>query len=130
DWGLLFNPLLTLTSLRGASLKGLRRVVQGQLSAQIIHPTLLITFLLLFSAFSDKTITADQAMALRVLAMSIGFVVAAWLLHRAQPEPIKAKPEPEYHGKIWFKAVMPFALISGMDQLNRNLDLVILGLFE
>src|SRR5699024_7309453 len=34
------------------------------------------------------------------------------------------------HGRAWLKAIMPFALISGMDQLNRNIDLVILGLFE
>lgn len=127
-WGLLFVPMLALGSLRGASLKGLRKVVWGQLPEKIIRPGLLISFVLLWNVFKQSDISANQVMALHVLAMAIAFAVGAFLLQKTKPAEIRAKPKPEYHGKHWFKTVLPFALISGMTQINNNIDLLMLGM--
>src|SRR5699024_9811274 len=79
-WGLLFVPLLAFGALVGGGLRGLRRVVQGQLPQQLIRPALLIAFVLLLAAFSQGQVAADQAMAFNALGMAIGFAIGGWLL--------------------------------------------------
>lgn len=129
-WGLLFVPLLALGSLRGAALRGLRKVIQGQLPEQVIRPALLITFVLVATTFSQHRIDASQAMALHALAAAIAFAIGAWLLQREIPNSLLVKPAPVYESRKWLKAVLPFALIAGMTTLNTQVDVVILGLFK
>lgn len=128
-WGLLFVPLLTLGMLRGAALRGLRKVVRGQLPEQLIRPALLIVFVLLFGIFSQSEMDASQAMALNVLAMAIGFAVGVWLLHREKPAELSQKPIPEYRTRQWAAGVLPFALIGGMQLINTQIDIIMLGIF-
>jgi O-antigen/teichoic acid export membrane protein len=129
-WGLLFIPLLALGSLRGAALRGLRKVVQGQLPEQIIRPVLLIGFVLIAAALTQGHITPDHAMAFNVLAAGIGFAIGGWLLWRGKPTALDAKPIPNYESRQWLKAVLPFALIAGMGALNRQVDIIMIGIFK
>ncbi len=129
-WGLLFIPLLALGSLRGAALRGLRKVVQGQLPEQIIRPALLIGFVLIAAVLTQAHITPDQAMALHALAAGVGFAIGGWLLRRETPKALATKPKPTYESRQWLKAVLPFALIAGMGALNRQVDIIMIGLFK
>lgn len=129
-WGLAFIPLLALGSLRGAALRGLRKVVQGQLPEQILRPGLLILFVLAFGLLSQSEIRADQAMALNVLAVAIAFIVGAGLLKRGRPEEyICSDTVPKYRIRPWLTSALPFALISGVVFINTQIDVVMLGWF-
>src|SRR5690606_38031709 len=48
-WGLLLVPLVALGNLRGAALRGLRKVVQGQLPEFILRPLFLVILSLIFN---------------------------------------------------------------------------------
>src|SRR5699024_8657776 len=52
----------------------------------------------------------------------------AWRLQRARPGQLTLNPRPELHGKAWFKAVVPFAMISGMRKINNSADVLMLGM--
>src|SRR5699024_6674444 len=37
---------------------------------------------------------------------------------------------PSYESRQWLKAVLPFALISGMTMLNQQIDIIMIGIFK
>lgn len=128
-WGLLFIPMFALASLRGAALRGLRKVVQGQLPESVIRPTLLLSFIAAFSLLAGQHLRADTAMALHALAAALAFVLGAWMLARARPAQLANKPMPEYRTRQWVGSVIPFAMIAGMSVINTKTDIVMLGMF-
>jgi O-antigen/teichoic acid export membrane protein len=129
-WGLVLVPLLALGQLRSAALRGLRKVVQGQLPEQLIRPALLICFILVFGVFSRERIDAYEAMALHALAAAIAFGIGAWLLQRARPRQLASAPAPTYESRKWLASILPFGLIAGMQVVNTQVDIVILGIFR
>ncbi|WP_440995021.1 flippase [Arhodomonas sp. SL1] len=130
--GIALIPLIALANVRGACLRGLRKVVQGQFPESIIRPALLLALVGICAAFivSEEGMTAQQAMGLYVTAAVIAFVVGAWLLRRSRPAELAEKPEPIYEFGAWRMAVIPLALITGLQLINNYADLIILGIFR
>lgn len=130
--GLALIPLVALANVRGACLRGLRKVVQGQLPESIIRPALLLGLVGVWVVLitPDEAMTAQQAMGLYVTAAVIAFVIGAWLLRRSQPAELSATPESRCESNAWRKAVIPLALISGLQLVNSYADLIILGFFR
>jgi len=128
-WGLAFIPLIALGSLRGAALRGLQKVVQGLLPDLLIRPVLLVCFVLLFSWWGDNGIKSSGAMAMNVLAASIAFLVGAVLLWKQRPKPLLLRPTPRYEYGYWVKSAVPFALVAGIDFVNTQTDIVMLGIY-
>jgi len=124
-------PLMALTNVRGACLRGLRKVVQGQLPESIIRPALLLTFASIWVVFlsPDDGLSAQQAMGFYVVAAVIAFGFGAWLLGRSRPAELSKKPTPVYAASAWRKAVVPLALITGLQLINTYADLIMLGIF-
>jgi O-antigen/teichoic acid export membrane protein len=128
-FGLLLTPLIALGNLRGAALQGLRRVVLGQLPEHILRPGLLALLVLAAIGMSASGVTAAQAMGLHVAAAGIAFMVGAWFLYRSRPDPLRLAPEPVYEPRTWFMATWPLALTAGMQQINKNTSIIMLGFF-
>lgn len=129
-WGLLLVPLLALGNLRGAALRGLRRVVQGQLPETVLRPgllLLLVTFVLL--RWPADGLTSAQAMALHAGAATVAFGIGAWLLLRARPIEVRAGNCVEYRTGPWLQSALPLALIAGMQLINQQTDVLMLGIF-
>ena len=128
--GLVFVPLVALGNIRGASLRGLRCVVQGQLPETVIRPALFILMLLSFNLLAERDLSATSSMALFTIASMLAFVFGAWMLRRSLPAPMRCRPAPEYDAPYWLKAILPFALIAGMNTINSNADVLLLGLLQ
>lgn len=128
-WGLVLAPLLALGNLRGAALRGLHRVVEGQLPEQVLRPGVFVLFLLgaAFLLPAEK-VSPATAMALHALASGLAFAVGAWLLWRATPAEIR-RAAPAYNGRRWLASTLPLAFISGMQLINQRTDILMLGLF-
>lgn len=124
-WALLLLPLLALGDLRGAALRGLRRVVQGQVPERLLRPGLLILLSGLV-VLSRGELTAPSAMALHALAAAVAFLVGAVLLLRALPSETR-KAAPSYASATWLRSVLPLSFLAGMQVINSQLDLVMLG---
>lgn len=127
-WALVLVPLIALGNLRGATLCGLRRVVQGQLPEQLLLPGLFLCFLVIVLVEKGMGLTPSRAMSLQVLAAFIAFAVGSWLLFRALP--VQAKGAlPEYDKRAWMRSLLPLSFLAGMQLVNSQTDILILGIF-
>ena len=123
-------PIIALANVRSASLRGLRRVVQGQLPESIIRPAFLLFLVLVWGIWlAEDKFTPQMAMGFYVIAASFAFVAGAWLLHRKRPVEMKEHPVPEYQSSAWRNAVIPLAMITGLQLINKHADVIILGIF-
>jgi len=128
--GLLLVPLIALGNLRGAALRGLRQVVAGQLPETVFRPGLLIALcLIVLLALPAQTLTAATAMGLHALAAAIAFGLGAWLLWRARPREVASRPAPVYAASAWTASAWPLALTSGLQAINAQIGILLLGLF-
>lgn len=128
-WGVLLVPLLALGNLRGAALRGLRHVVQGQFPETVLRPAfflVLVACALVFWPAED--LTSAQAMAMHVVAAATAFGVSAWLLLRARPTGVRKAHQVEYHSRQWLVSAMPLAFIAGMQLINQQVDILMLGI--
>ncbi|WP_404363754.1 flippase [Marinobacter sp.] len=124
-WALLLLPLVAFGNVRGATLQGLRKVVQGNLPEQIVRPLLMVLFLL-FASFSGWQVTPQIAVQFSLLGALGAFVVGAILLMRAFPPQAKRAP-PQRETKLWFKSLAPLTLFSSLNIANNQIGIVLLG---
>lgn len=127
-WGILLVPVIALGNLRGAALRGLRKVLQGQLPEHILRPAILALLVVVSAVYTAGPVEPNRAMALHVLSAVIAFMVGALLLWRARPAELAKSRECEYESRAWLASLMPLGLISGMQLVNKYTDLLMLGL--
>ena len=130
-FGMLLVPLVAVNRLRSSALRGLRHTVLGQLPEFILIPAVLIILLFGFMVyFPNEQITSAHAMVLHVIAVVIAFIVGVIFLLRKQPEELVANLKPEYETKAWITAVIPLAMVGGVNVINQNAGLLLLGIFQ
>ena len=129
-WGLLLIPLFALGNLRGASLRGLQKVVVGLLPEFIIRPgTLAITVLVLALFQQQERLLPQHIMASHVLAASVAFGVGLYLLYRNLPEPMRANPEPTFDARGWLGSLVPLSILVTANVVHQQAGILILGIF-
>lgn len=124
-WALPLLPLIALGDLRGAALRGLLKVVQGQLPEMLLRPALLLTFAGVVALVSR--LTPEKAMALHGLAAAIAFLIGVILLYRTLPEPVHGAI-PRYKTAEWARSIVPLSFIAGIQVINSQTDIVMLGI--
>ncbi len=128
-WGVLLVPLIALGNLRGAALRGLRRMIAGISTELVLQPALFLTFVAVWLFVLQIRLSASLAMALQVLAAALAFSAGSWLLWRHTPTAVKtAKPRMSH--RAWLASALPFTLIAGMGVVNNRTDILVLGLFQ
>jgi len=128
-FGLLLTPLIALANLRGAALRGLRHVVLGQLPELIIRPAILIASLAVLALIFKRNLGPAEAMFIHVAAAATAFVIGGWMLWQARPFPPDTILKASYDKHKWIKSSIPLALSAGMQLINSNADIVMLGVF-
>lgn len=124
--GLAIFPILSLSNVRGAALKGIGRVIEGQLPDFLIQPTSMLVLSCVLYVVLDGSFGAMEALWLQLAAAVIAFAIGFVLLLRAAPAmTIKAKAPP-----VWSLArkAMPLAILAGVSTLNQQVDILMLGL--
>lgn len=130
-WALLLIPLLALGNLRGAALRGLNKLIQGQLPENIFRPISLITLILLYWWFYEGQMNANVAICIYVIAALIAFIVGAYLLYVGRPPEMKSSNfQPIYRTRSWFVNAAALGLVSSAQIVNGQIDILILGLFR
>lgn len=128
-WASLFIPLTAFAALRAASLRGLRKVIQGQLPEQVVKPILFLIFLIFSIFLVDSELNASITMMLNIVSTGISFIFGAWLLAKSKPTELYSV-EKKYEVNLWFGSVMPLALIAGLDILVVETAIIVLGIFR
>ncbi len=120
-------PLTSLTSVRQAAMRGFDHIVGGQWPELVLRPLLLIVLsVLAWRVVPD--FGAPWAVGAAAAATLAAFLVGAFLLARVLR--LEAQPaRPHYEPGPWFRAALPFVVVSGMYVLNaRTSELLLLGL--
>ena len=119
-------PVVALTNLRQAAMRGLRRVVLGQLPEMLVQP---VVFLFLvggaYLLFRER-LEAPWAMGLQVVAASAAFLIGTTLLLKYLPRSVK-QTQPAYQTRLWASSILPLLLISAMNVINSRVDTIMLG---
>jgi O-antigen/teichoic acid export membrane protein len=120
-----FFPFLALAKVVSAALRGLRQIVRSQLPANLLKPAAMSA--LLFAIFlAGQKLEPWIAVALNALAAGGAWVVAAiWLRQRL---PQRTHVEQISEGRRWVSSMIPMALSQGMQTLQGQLSLLVLGL--
>jgi O-antigen/teichoic acid export membrane protein len=120
-------PIVSLTSLRLAAMKGLHRVVLGQMPEKLLAPLLLLIFSIVsFFWLKGRENATIWILSLQMLAFVITFAIGAILLTRVMPQEIK-KAAPEYKIVSWLKDGIPFILMGGLVVINSRVAVLMLG---
>lgn len=123
-WALPLIPLIALGNLRGAALRGLKCVIQGQVSELILRPGFLL--LLAGTALWFGVLSPSSAIALHALAAGLAFGIASVLLVRYLPTQVAAAT-PVYETRVWLRSMLPLSLLAGMQIVNNQIDIVLLS---
>lgn len=118
-------PLMAIARLRGGALQGLHHIVRGQVPANVLRP--IVLSLLIFSAFAlGAAMNPPVAMALTSASAGAACLVAHLWLKQRLPE--SRPPRMVHNGRSWIASSIPMALTDGMQTLQGELCVLLLGL--
>ncbi|MDQ2800627.1 MAG: oligosaccharide flippase family protein, partial [Armatimonadota bacterium] len=122
----LLAPLLVLMRLPQAALRGLNQVVRSQIPETLVQPVVLIVGIVAAGWFGGGHLTASQALGVYAAATMAAIAVAFGLLLRVLPGEMK-EVAPTYQRRLWMAGALPLLLVSGLDIVNTQMNLLMLG---
>ena len=128
-WALLLLPITALKQVRIAALRGLRKVLLGQIPEVVVRPILFLSFLGVTFAFSKKSFSPQYVMLLQIFANLGSFGYGTWLYMHALPTEMKtcfAKNDT----KTWVKEALPFMFLGLAQLINQQTDILMLGIMR
>jgi O-antigen/teichoic acid export membrane protein len=122
-------PLISLGALRAAMLRGLRKVLLGQLPEQVIRPAVLLLAVVAILVFARDRMSPQVMVAAQIAATAVAFAwgLAVFVKHR--PAQLAAA-EPTYRTPAWIRSTIPFGLSAALLLVNGRTDILALGLFH
>lgn len=125
---LLLLPLFGLTGMRLACLAGLQRIVLGQVPELVVRPALFLVLVSGALLLGRGSLMPEAAMALQLIAVGCACVSGTvWLYRRLPPQTRHAVPV--YDTRAWIGGALPFLLAGGLQLINGQTDLIMLGWF-
>lgn len=125
-WALPLIPLLAIGDIRNAALRGLKRVIAGQLPELVLRPAFYLIFLVGWVWLLHWDISVPIVMRLYLLATGLAFGTGLWLWWQGTPEDIVLMA-PEYKNRPWFKSTAPMAMLAIMSVANLYIATVLQG---
>jgi O-antigen/teichoic acid export membrane protein len=125
-WALWLLPLITFGNIRGATLRGFRKVIYGQLPEQLVRPLGMVV-LVGGALLMGVQMTPVAAMKYNVIVAAVAFAVGAVLLLRVMPREV-SQTKSEYEVKLWAASLLPLSLIAGLHIVNKEFGIVLLGI--
>ena len=125
----LLIPVLALTTVSQASLRGFKRVVLSHLPEAIVRPLGLALLVGLFLVTRPDSMTAPVAMGFNVLAAVAGLVLCVGLLRRSVPLETR-QAVTEYRTREWISTSLPLLLASSLYLLLGQIDTLMLGFLQ
>lgn len=119
-------PLAGLTQLRQSAIRGLHRIILGQISDGIAMPLILLAIMASLYFGFGASLSPIQAAAIGLAVGFVGFGIGEYLLHRLLPAPVHNAP-PASRPRHWLGAAIPMLFISGIELINAQTDILMLG---
>lgn len=122
----LLIPLFSLSALRQAALRGLKRVFLADLPDTIMRPLLIMGALAACWLYGIAPVTAPDAMLIQAGAALAAFLLGGKLLFASLPPAFRAAA-PEYESLHWLRTAFPMFLISAMHVVLKQTDVLMIG---
>jgi len=126
---LILVPLVSLGALRDAMLRGLRKVLLGQLSQPIIRPLVLLIALSLLWQFGIELASPVRVMVLHIMSVAFAFICGLFLFLRNRPAELRGA-QSRFESAIWLKSSLPFGMTAALQLINGRTDILALGFFQ
>lgn len=120
-------PLLSLTTVRDATVQGLNHVVAGQLPEGLVRQAVFLMLLMGCAAYAGGRLSPAMAMGASVAAAALALLVAVYLESRLMPLEAK-KAHAGYGRRTWLQAACVMVLISGAMGLGAHVNQILLGI--
>jgi O-antigen/teichoic acid export membrane protein len=125
-WATALIPLMALDSLRGATLRGFRRIVAGQLPELLLRPGVFIALLSAVLLAAPGRLTPAVAIMLQAVAATLAYVVGAILLQRSLPPELAEHPA-QYDVRRWIGSSVPLGLTASIRAAQPNLAILLVS---
>jgi O-antigen/teichoic acid export membrane protein len=122
-------PLTALARVIQAAVRGLEHVVAGFLPELAVMPVVSLALVGLGVVLLGRDFDAVSAVSAHVLAALVGLLSAAWLIRNRIPRHVR-RAVPVVDRREWLAAAMPLLFISGAHVINRQTDVVMLGVLD
>ncbi len=127
-WALALVPLIALGNFRGAALRGLQRIVAGQLPEFLVRPGIFVLVLASSIWLRAKALSAPNAMAMYVAASALAFGFGAFLLWKTTPPEVR-QAAPRIDNRAWLLSALPLAFVGGMQLVNQQASILLQGFY-
>lgn len=130
-WAFAWLPTMSVTAVGAAALRGLGRIVPGQVVEGLIVPGLFVGFLVAWPHLADtaSVLTPSGAIAARFGAQCIALALGLHLLLRYLPNRVRAARS-IYQMRSWAASAAPLLLIGGLSVVNGRTDVIMLSLLK
>lgn len=118
-------PITAFTVIKGATLQGLRHVVEGQLQ-MLLRPLLFLVLVVGVFLLPGQHISVPLTMGMQVAAAGIALIVVSMLLRKHRPKEINLV-RPVYNLSVWTKSALSFLSLAGIDILTTKTDIIMVG---
>ncbi|MEP4558922.1 flippase [Cobetia amphilecti] len=122
-------PIIALSNVRGAALRGLGHTIMGQFPESIIRPSCLTLFAGLSFLITDQ-LTVYDAVKIHIFAAIIGYFVGGWILYINKPSKLSVVKSSRSRNREWIMSALPLAIISGLQLINNQSDIIMLTLYR
>ena len=124
--GLIFLPILALTNVAGAGLRGFHRVVIGQVPGVLVRP-FLFSFLLFFWMSWFGQISPPEAIIALVLAAVIALSFG-WTVYWTTASKIEFQTKPLFNTNEWLSSSFKMSMTEGLRVIDGHSAILLLGL--
>ncbi|MEM9145167.1 MAG: flippase [Pseudomonadota bacterium] len=129
-WAVLLVPLTAGQSILAAVIAGSGSAARGHALESVLQVSLTaLGFGLVLAVLGTARFGVELAMAINISATALGFAVALWVVHRRG---LLARGAPGDQGapgpRQWLAAAIPLGALGGVQIINANVDMVMLGL--
>ncbi|QQE65695.1 flippase [Leptolyngbya sp. BL0902] len=121
-------PIDSLSLIRTALMRGLRHPVSAFLPEGIVLPWINIA-LILWLLLHERSLSPPHAMSARLLSSMISGFLGFILVLKVIPKEVFSS-HVNYHIKGWLSAIVPFTLFYGINLINTQADIIMLGFFR
>lgn len=126
---LLLIPLMALSELRAAILRGLGHDLLSQMPEHLIRPALFALGLLVMLLISRWPLSVEAAFAVQTGAVGLATLFGVLMLRRVAPRALPTKID-RADKRRWRHGALFMGTVSGLVLINNSVDIIMLGLWK
>lgn len=123
---MIYVPLSSLTSLKLGAMKGLHRVVLGQVPDGLFGPIIIIILTTAVYFLFPDSFGVFWVLSIKIFSSIITFVIGTRWLIKSLPKEVN-QIVPQYKAKQWLTDALPFIFLGTAQILNTRIDILMLG---